>query len=236
MSLALRPPRAIPVKVVAVLALTVGVPVTACTGTPTDGDRGDNAHLTTVDHSGHQAGTGDVATATGVPDPVASDGDEHHHGQGELPDSGAATTGPARPADSDLPCGTTVLPDGEQVVRYCEDGTAVFTLGDHEEAEVQGTTCENRGALFLAHFGTNYSDDTTARGEYLGLALEDVPESSGAASIYALELTVGGYRQPVAEASVEVAQDGSTLTLELDGSLTDGRELLVRASCHVHDG
>lgn len=50
--------------------------------------------------------------------------------------------------------------------------------------------CEDRGALLLADFGANYSDDATARGDYLGLALDGMPDKEGAASIDALELTV----------------------------------------------
>ncbi|QDO89664.1 hypothetical protein FNH13_16075 [Ornithinimicrobium ciconiae] len=123
---------------------------------------------------------------------------------------------------------------GEQVVRYCDEGQARFVVGDDKDTEVEGATCEDRGALFLAHFGTNYSDDAAAQGDYLGLALEEMPETDGQAPIYALELTLDGYRLPLTDAVVDVERDDHTLGLTLTGELSDGRPLRVEASCHVH--
>lgn len=99
----------------------------------------------------------------------------------------------------------------------------------------KGATCEERGLIFLAHFGANYSDDASGRGEYLGLALEDMPATEGRASVYALELTLGGYRQTISSATVDVTRQGDVVDFEVVGALTDGRSLSISASCHTHE-
>ena len=88
--------------------------------------------------------------------------------------------------------------------------------------------------FFLAHFGTNYSDETTARGAYLGLVLEEVPDSGPSSPrISALELTFQGYRQVISEAQVDVELHGSELELTLTGTLHDGSDLRVEGHCEV---
>jgi hypothetical protein len=220
MTRAVRPPRLLAARVVA-LVLAVGVSVSACTDAPA------GAGLAPSEHgAGHAAGS-----VTGSPSPAASG--EHEHGPDEEPTP--ATTGPPRPADAALGCGTTVLPDGEQVTRYCNEGLATFVVGDDTSTDVKGATCEERGLIYLAHFGANYSDEATGRGEYLGLALEDMPATEGRASVYALELTVGGYRQTIADATVDVTREGDVVDFRVVGALTDGRSLSITARCHTHE-
>jgi hypothetical protein len=223
MTRAVRPPRLLAARVVA-LVLAVGVSVSACTDAPAAGPA-------PSEHGADHA-AGSVATS---PSPGASG--EHEHGEGEPT---PATTGPARPADAALDCGTTVLPNGEQVTRYCNEGQATFIVGDGKGTDgkgtdVKGATCEERGLIFLAHFGANYSDEATGRGEYLGLALEDMPAKEGRASIYALELTLGGYRQSLSKATVDVTRKGDVADFHVVGTLADGRNVSVTATCHTHE-
>lgn len=217
------------------LVLAVGVSVSACTGTSTGA--GHDAGQHTASHE-PAAGTGDPAGQTDDHgehhDESSGTAGDHAHDHGDETADAVVTAGPPRPADPSVECGTTVTDGGEQVVRYCDEGEARFVVGDDKDTEVDGATCEDRGALFLAHFGTNYSDDAAARGDYLGLALEEMQQAQGAAPIYALELTLDGYRLPLADAVVDVDRDDATVGLTLSGELSDGRELRVEASCHVH--
>jgi hypothetical protein len=229
MTRAARPSRTGAARVTA-LMLAVGVSVSACTGTLAGAEAGPGS-LPTGIHDAHARHSGTAAADHDHPDDGAEDGHEHD----DAAPADAATTGPPRPADPALLCGTTVLPDGEQVTRYCDEGLATFVVGDDKDTEVKGAECEDRGALFLAHFGSNYSDQTTARGDYLGLALEAMPETDGPASIYALELTVDGHRPAVSAATVDVTRTGDVVTFDLVGELADGRTLSVGASCHTHE-
>lgn len=222
-----RPARTHTARAIA-LMLAVGVSVSACTGTPT----GAEADLVLNTDGAHGAHGGGAAEAEASHEGHA-DGDGHEHD--DEAEASDPTTGPPRLADAALLCGTTVLPDGEQVTRYCDEGTASFVVGGSEDNDVKGATCEDRGAFFLAHFGANYSDAANARGEYLGLALEEMPETAGRAAIYALELTVEGYRQAVSAATVDVTRKGDVVTLDVVGELTDGRRLSIAASCHTHE-
>lgn len=217
------------------LALAVGALLMGCAGADTREAAQDHEtqplHTddTTVptqterpgDHGHHPAET---EVVTGTEDPHA-----HHHHDDE-PDE-VVTTGPPRPADPDVECGTTLLPDGEQVIRYCDEGHAQFTVGD-TEVMTDGARCEDRGGFFLAHFGTNYSDEEAARGEYLGLILEEVP-STGTSSprISALELTLSGYRQVVSDASVQMTHQDPGVEMTLTGELPDGRSFEIEAHC-----
>lgn len=221
MTRAVRPSRLRAARVAA-LVLAVGVSVSACTDAPAGVGSPPSEHA-----AGHGA-----ASDGASPSPSGSAGHDHGHSDAEAT---AATTGPPRPADAGLECGTTVLPDGQQVTRYCNEGAATFTVGDAKGTAVKGATCEERGLIFLAHFGANYSDESSGRGEYLGLALEDMPTKAGRASIYALELTVDGYRQNVSRATVDVSRDGDVVELTVVGALADGRSLSVAASCHTHE-
>lgn len=216
------------------LLLAVGVSVSACTGAPTGA--GSDPGQQTASGTAAPAATGEEhADDHGEHADEHADetgGDDHAHHDEDV-ETAAPTTGPPRPADPDLECGTTVLDDLEQVTRYCDEGSARFVVADDKDTTVEGATCEDRGAFFLAHFGTNYSDDFNSRGDYLGLALEEMPETSGTAPIYALELTLDGYKTPLAGADVEVSRSGGTVDLTLTGELADGRDLLVEATCEV---
>lgn len=239
MTRALRAPRSSSARVVALLLLA-GVSVSACADTPA-GDSHDHGSAA----SSQEADAAAVATddRAGATDDHAGheDGDTEDHGDhaadGHVHDDGAEATafptGPPRPADPDVACGTTVLTNGEQITRYCGDGAATFVVADEKETQVLGAVCEDRGVLFLSHFGTNYSDDHDAYGDYLGLALENMPETEGSADIYALELTIDGYRQAVAEAEVDVLRDGNHFEITLTGELADGRSLSVESICHT---
>ena len=218
MTRAVRPSRLLAARVIAVV-LAVGVSVSACTDAPTAGDAVSGDHAA-ADHG-----------ASASPSPGESAG--HEHGAEEEP--AAATTGPPRPADPALGCGTTVEPNGEQVTRYCNEGLATFIVADGEGTDVKGASCEQRGVIFLAHFGANYSDEASGRGEYLGLALEDMPAKEGRASIYALEMTLAGYRQSLSKATVDVTRKGDVVDFHLVGALADGRDVTVTASCHTHE-
>jgi hypothetical protein len=211
--------------------LAVGVSVSACTGAPT-GAEADLVLQTNGAHGAHGAGATETGAAT---DEDSHEDHEDGHQHDDEVEASAPTTGPPRPADAALLCGTTVLPDGEQVTRYCDEGTASFVVGENKNTDVKGATCEDRGAFFLAHFGANYSDAATARGDYLGLALEEMPETAGQAAIYALELTVDGYSQAVSTATVDVTRTGDVVTLDVVGELNDGRSLSIAASCHTHE-
>lgn len=219
MTRAARFPRASSARVIALLTLAVGVSVSACTGTPAEGG---HDHDSSAAHDTH---AGDEGAAAGDD----HDHDDHDHDE-EFP------TGPPRPADPDLACGPTVLSPGQQVVRYCGEGGATFTVGDDKETEVEGGLCEDRDAIFLIHFGANYSDPDVAAGDYVGVALRDMPEEAGPAPIYALELTLDGWRTQVGKADVEVSFDGDMLEMELVGELADGRPLTITGSCEVTAG
>jgi hypothetical protein len=218
MTRAVRPSRLLAARVAAVV-LAVGVSVSACTDAPTGADPAS---------TGHDAGHDSTSAS-----PAPSESGGHEHGPDEEP--AAATTGPPRPADPALGCGTTVLTNGEQVTRYCNEGLATFIVADADGIDAKGASCEQRGLIFLAHFGANYSDEATGRGEYLGLALEDMPAKEGRASIYALELTLGGYRQSLSKATVDVTRTGDVVDFHVVGALADGRDVSVAASCHIHE-
>lgn len=221
MTRAARFPRASSARVVALLMLAVGVSVSACTGTPAEGG---HDHDSSAAHDTHAGDEGAAA------------GDDHDHDDHDHDEDEEFPTGPPRPADPDLACGPTVLSPGQQVVRYCGEGGAIFTVGDDKETEVEGGLCEDRDALFLIHFGANYSDPDVAAGDYVGVALRDMPEEAGPAPIYALELTLDGWRTQVGKADVEVSFDGDMLEMELVGELADGRPLTITGSCEVTAG
>lgn len=219
MTRAVRPSRLLAARVAAIV-LAVGVSVSACTDSPTGADPASTGH----DASGH-----------GSASSSASPGEAEGHDHAADGEPVAATTGPPRPADPALGCGTTVLTTGEQVTRYCDEGLATFIVADADGIDAKGASCEQRGLIFLAHFGANYSDEASGRGEYLGLALEDMPATEGRASIYALELTLGGYRQSLSKATVDVTRTGDVADFHVVGALTDGRNVSVTATCHIHE-
>lgn len=215
--------------------------MSACAEAGTPGSGHDPAHSSSHDV---EAAAGTVApsspaphghdTATGTDDDAEGGGHVHDHGAAE---DAVVTTGPPRPADPDLACGLTVLEDIEQVIRYCGHGHMNVTLGDAEEVYVDGAQCEDRGGFFLMHFGTSYSDEATARGEYVGLVLEDMPaEGEGTPRVSALEFTAGGHRQAVAEAEATVTWIGDEVELELAGDLASGEAFAVHGHCAVDEG
>lgn len=127
---------------------------------------------------------------------------------GGTPGSGDGAQGTAT-ADVALECGLSTFPDGQQAMRYCGDGVAVVSVGDMR-TPVGGAACERRGDFVTANFGTNYSDDKAARGNYVGLLLSGPSSGKDPAEVKlsGVEIVVDGKRQPLSEgAATAVLQD-----------------------------
>ena len=147
---------------------------------------------------------------------------------GSTPGSHGAEVGEPTGAPSAEPlaltCGLSVVDGGQQVVRYCGDGAARVSLtGRSYDAE--GAECRQRGAFLTANFGTNYSNDEAAQGQYVGLLLGGVPgagEKPGKVQLAGLEVTVGGTRQRVAAATATARLTGDRLEGTVSGRVGDG--------------
>lgn len=131
-----------------------------------------------------------------------------------------------------MECGLSVLDDGQQVMRYCGDGEARITVtgGPYD---VKGAECRQRGEFLTANFGTNFSKDETAQGEYVGLLLRGVPASGTKATdvkISGLEVTVAGKRQPLTDATVKASMQAGRLEGSLHGG-TEGGPVTIEFRC-----
>jgi hypothetical protein len=122
-----------------------------------------------------------------------------------------------------------VLDDGRQVVRYCGDGEARIALTDGPHTggiqDVKGAECRQRGEFLTANFGTNYSDEVAAQGEYVGLLLGGLGRSGDAATgvkVAGLEVMVGGKRQSLSDAKATASLKGGRLDGSLTGRTEDG--------------
>lgn len=131
----------------------------------------------------------------------------------------SATPNPPEPTGTGqaLDCGLSTFDDGHQVMRYCGEGTAAVDAAG-TRAEVTGAVCEQRGEFLTANFGTNYSNETAARGEYVGILLTGLPKDDATATVKvaAIEVIIDGERQAITgTVAASRVKDG-----RLEGSLT----------------
>lgn len=133
---------------------------------------------------------------------------------------GAGPGGPGSTAAPTVECGLSTFEDGHQVIRYCGDGVARVAVGK-DFVDVTGAACQQRGAFVTANFGTNYSRDGTASGDYVGLLLGGLPGGGtdpAEADLSGIEVTVDGARVAVEDATASVAVSGGGL----EGTVTGG--------------
>ncbi|EWT07658.1 hypothetical protein N864_03295 [Intrasporangium chromatireducens Q5-1] len=132
---------------------------------------------------------------------------------------GGEPTGPPSAEPLALECGLSVVDGGQEVVRYCGAGAARVTVpGGSYDAE--GAECRQRGEFVTANFGTNYSNDEAAQGQYVGLLLGGVPGAGASPAkvrLAGLEVTVGGKRQQVAAATATARLTGDRLEGTVSG-------------------
>lgn len=194
------------------LLLLGAVPVLAlagCTGT---------APSPTGDTVGPGATTSTAAPPTTAPPPT---GDTV--GTSAAPAEAAATP--------DVECGLTVGSDGQQVLRYCGEGSARVEL-PLRTLEFGGAECDVTGSFATVNAGVSYSDREAAEGDYVGVVLGGLEEDAEtAAGHVAIELVVRGTTLALRDLEATVDLRGGALEATVLARTAEDGPVRIELGC-----